>query len=77
MNLWHGLVGVGVLALAVAGLATAGTYTAFGSAQGWTPELVSVAYVAFFLGVAALLAATVARGVSQVGRAVGLARQTD
>lgn len=77
MDLWRGLATVGLGALLVAGLSLAGTYTTVQPARALTPELVSVAYGAFFLGVAALLAATIARGVSQVGRAVGLARRAD
>jgi hypothetical protein len=77
MDLWRGLTGVGLVALVVAGLAVAGSYSAIEATRAWATELVSVSYVAFFLGVAALLAATVARGISQVGRAVGLARRAD
>lgn len=77
MDLWRGLAAVGVGALVVAVLALASTYFAVQPARELGPELASIAYMAFFLGVAALLAATVARAISQVGRAIGFARRTD
>lgn len=77
MDLWRGLAAVGMGALVVALLSLAGTYSAVQPARELGPELVSIAYLAFFLGVGALLAATVARGISQVGRAIGFARRTD
>lgn len=77
MDLWRGLAGVGVVAIVVAGLAVASTHFAVEPARTWDTQLASVAYGAFLLGVVTLLAATVARGVAQVGQAIGLARRAD
>ena len=77
MRLWRGLAAVGTVALVVAVAAFGGTVLAVEPLRPLTVELWVVATVAFSLGAAGLAGAVVARGVSQVNRAVGLARRAE
>lgn len=68
MDLPKAMAAVGLAALAVAALAFAGTLLTAGPARPVARELITVAYVAFFLGLVVVLGAGLATGLLPLGR---------
>lgn len=77
MHLWRGFAAAGLGALAVAVLSLVGAFMGVEPARTMARELVTVAYLAFFVGVVTLLGAAVVRGLSQVVYVLESARRAE